>query len=107
MSILRVGVLAALVIAVLPADKEQQAKLYERTVAAVHWTSTFCDRNAETCTQAADTWSSLVRKAQFGAQTAYDLAIRYSKGESGANQGTLTSEDLEPAWRGGEGRGGV
>jgi hypothetical protein len=105
MSIVRVGILAAIVIAVLPADKEQQAKLYERTVAAVHWTSTFCDRNAETCTQAADAWSSLLRKAQYGAETAYDLAMRYSKGETGVDQGTLTSQDLEPAWRG-ESQGG-
>jgi hypothetical protein len=107
MSILRVGVLAALVIALLPADKQQQTELYERTVAAVHWTSTFCDRNDETCTQAASAWTSLVSKAKFGAQTAYNLAMRYASGEAGASQGTLTSQDLEPVWRGDADQGGV
>jgi len=99
MSIVRVGILVALVVAVLPANKEQQARLYDRTVSAVHWTSTFCDRNGATCTQAKDLWSSFLSKAQFGAMTAYDLAVRYTKGEDGY-QGTLTREDLEPAWRG-------
>lgn len=107
MSILRLGILAALVIALLPADKEQQTKLYERTVAAVHWTSTFCDRNEDTCSGAATAWSSLISKAKFGAQTAYDLAITYAKGDGSAAQGTLTSQDLEPTWRGDAGQGGV
>jgi Family of unknown function (DUF5330) len=107
MSILRIGVLAALVIALLPADREQQTKLYERTIAAVHWTSTFCDRNDDTCTQAATAWSSLISKAKFGAQTAYDLATRYANGDAGASQGTLTSQDLEPVWRGDADANGV
>lgn len=105
MSILKIGILVAVVVAVLPADKEQQAALYDRAATAVHWTATFCDRNGPTCTQAGDFWSAFVTKAQFGAEMAYELALKYSKSENSlfspaADQGTLTREDLQPIWRG-------
>lgn len=108
MSIVRIGILVAVVIAVLPADKQQQARLYDHAAEAVHWTATFCDRNGPTCVKAGDFWSAFVKKAQFGAQMAYELALKYSKGERdyfspasvGASRGTLTPEDLQPAWRG-------
>jgi hypothetical protein len=108
MSIVRIGIIVAVVIAVLPADKQQQARLYDRAATAVHWTATFCDRNGPTCTQAGDLWSAFATKAKFGAQMAYELALKYSKSEpsyyspasAGSAQGTLTPEDLEPAWRG-------
>jgi hypothetical protein len=105
MSIVRIGILVAVVVAVLPADREQQAALYDRAASAVHWTATFCDRNGPTCVQAGDLWSAFAQKAKFGAQMAYELALKYSKSETGglypaADHGTLTREDLEPAWRG-------
>jgi hypothetical protein len=108
MSLLRIGIFVALVIAVLPEDKEQQSRLYERAANAVHWTATFCDRNGRTCTQAANVWQAFVRKARFGAEMAYDLAVKYARsGNDSApadallpTKGTLTPEDLEPAWRG-------
>ncbi len=108
MSIVKIGILVAVVIAVLPADKEQQARLYDRAAGAVHWTATFCDRNGPTCEQAGDVWSAFLQKAQFGAQMAYELALKYSKGDTGTlapasiepAQGTLMPHDLQPAWRG-------
>ena len=108
MSLLRVGILVALVVAVLPADKEQQSRLYDRAANAVHWTATFCDRNGQTCQQASTLWSAFITKAQFGAQMAYELALKYSgNGEpyitpidADQRQGTLTPQDLRPAWRG-------
>jgi len=115
MSIIRVGIIVAVVIAVLPADQQQQARLYDRAATAVHWTATFCDRNGPTCTQAATLWSAFVKKAQFGAQMAYGMALKYSKSEKGyfapasmaPASGTLTPDDLEPAWRGSASRNGV
>ncbi len=109
MSIVKIGILVAVVIAVLPSDKEQQARLYDRAATAVHWTATFCDRNGPTCTQAGDFWEAFVKKARFGAQMAYELALKYTKGDTGyiapasmeQSQGTLTPHDLRPAWRGG------
>jgi hypothetical protein len=122
MSIVKVGILVAIVVAVLPADKEQQARLYDRAATAVHWTATFCDRNGPTCVQAKDLWSAFLQKAQFGAQMAYELALRhYSKDQapgSGiesspiapavqSSGGTLTPQDLKPTWRGNTGPNGV
>jgi len=109
MFLLRVAIVVALVIAVLPANEQQQAKLYDRAAAAVHWTTTFCDRNRPTCDQAGKLWQTFVSKAKFGARMAYDMAIKY-KNNGGDHlapatfwdeQGTLRPEDFEPAWRGG------
>ncbi len=108
MSIVKIGILVAVVIAVLPSDQEQQARLYDRAAGAVHWTATFCDRNGATCEQAGVVWHAFVKKAQFGAQMAYALAVKYSKGDTGTiapasidpGPGTLSPHDLQPAWRG-------
>src|SRR4051812_33572776 len=104
MSILRMGILVAVVVAVLPADKEQQARLFDRAATALHWTATFCDRNGPTCAQAGEIWSGFVRKAQFGAAMAYELATKYSSADrslmapvsDASERGTLTPEDLQP-----------
>ncbi|MFA6140684.1 MAG: hypothetical protein WC684_08175 [Hyphomicrobium sp.] len=116
MSILKIGILVAVVVAVLPADRAQQAALYDRATSAVHWTATFCDRNGPTCDQAGVVWAGFVKKAQFGAAMAYELAMK----QAGRDQprtlieptvdltprGTLRAEDLEPVWRGSS-RGGI
>ena len=117
MSLIRTGILIAAVVAVLPADRQQQAQLFDRAANAVHWTATFCDRNGPTCTQAAAIWSAFLTKAQFGAQMAYELAQKYSKPEGGFAApsssalspaiDTLRPEDLEPVWRGKDTRRGV
>lgn len=111
MSIVKVGILVAIVVAVLPTDREQQAALYDRTASAVHWTATFCDRNGATCEQAGVLWEGFVQKAKFGAAMAYELAMK-SAGKDASSvrlieptvdftpQGTLRPEDLQPAWRG-------
>jgi hypothetical protein len=115
MSLIRIGILVAAVVAVLPADRQQQARLYDRAASAVHWTATFCDRNGQTCAQAASLWSAFLTKAQFGAQMAYELAQKYSKPQPGYLApaavspaiDTLSPEDLEPAWRGKNARRGA
>ncbi|MBI1651360.1 DUF5330 domain-containing protein [Hyphomicrobium sulfonivorans] len=116
MSLLKLGILIAVVVAVLPADREQQAALYDKAATAVHWTATFCDRNGTTCDQAGVIWSAFVEKAKFGAAMAYELVtkdsegapataqtVRYNVIEPGVDltpRGTLRAEDLEPVWRG-------
>jgi hypothetical protein len=111
MSILKIGLLAAVVIAVLPTDRAQQAALYDRTATAVHWTVTFCDRNGPTCDQAGVLWNGFVEKAKFGAAMAYELAMKSTGKEQPSYslieptldltpRGTLRPDDLEPAWRG-------
>jgi len=110
MSILKIGILVAVVVAVLPADREQQAALYDRAASAVHWTATFCDRNGPTCSQAGVLWTGFVKKAQFGAAMAYELAMKQTGKDQSRSlieptvdltpRGTLRAEDLEPVWRG-------
>ncbi|MCZ7595240.1 MAG: DUF5330 domain-containing protein [Hyphomicrobium sp.] len=110
MSILKVGILVAVVVAILPADREQQAALYNRAASAVHWTATFCDRNGPTCEQAGVLWAGFVKKAQFGAAMAYELVMKNTGGDQSRSlieptvdltpRGTLRADDLEPAWRG-------
>lgn len=117
MSILKVGILVAVVVAVLPTDREQQAALYDRAASAVHWTATFCDRNGPTCDQAAVVWDGFVEKAKFGAAMAYELALKSAGKEQSVSlieptvdmtpRGTLRPDDLEPAWRGTPARNGI
>jgi hypothetical protein len=118
MSILKIGILVAVVVAVLPADRAQQAALYDRAATTVHWTATFCDRNGPACERAGVVWSGFVEKAKFGAAMAYELAMKQSGRDVAQNRslieptvdmtprGTLRADDLEPVWRGAS-RGGI
>lgn len=111
MGLFRLAAIAAVGISLLPADREQQEMLYNRAALAAQWTMTFCDRNAQTCTQASSFWDQFVKKAEFGVKLAYDMMS--DKGEAQFETGalpqgrrldgtahTLTPSDLEPAWRG-------
>lgn len=112
MGILRLGVIAAVGVALLPSDSEQQEILYNRAALAAHWTMTFCDRNPQTCTTASDVWGGFRKKAQFGARLAYDTVMEQLAStdttENAAaplpkrplETGTLKPSDLEPQWRG-------
>ena len=112
MGLFKLAAVAALGIALLPADREQQEMLYNRAALAANWTITFCDRNAATCGQASGLWDQFVKKAEFGAKLAYDMMK--DKGEASFETGaisiqaptpkapatTLAPSDYQPAWRG-------
>lgn len=117
MGLLRLGVVAAVGIALLPSDSEQQEILYNRAALAAQWTVTFCDRNEATCAQASWLWEQFAKKAEFAGRMAYDtlseqLAANTGTTETGSiataadapsrslERGTLTPSDLEPKWRG-------
>lgn len=116
MSLLRTGLILSLGIALMPSDPESQRRLYDRTAATIHWTATFCDRNGPTCENAASLWATFLTKAEFAGALVYDAVERYAKGHSAEPtlapastgdaprirrlDGTLSSRDLEPAWRG-------
>ncbi len=108
MGLLRLGMIVAVGVALLPADSEQQEMLYNRAALAAHWTVTFCDRNGATCEQAGALWGTFKKKAQFAAQLAYDT-LSEQIASSGDQQlsdarietGTLKPGDLEPNWGGG------
>lgn len=114
MSLLRTAIVLSCAVALLPSDKAQQERLYATTASAVQWTATFCDRNAQTCAQAAAGWDIFRKKAEFAMELAFDAARRYAmagddeaapgsvakvKATPGGGQGTLTPDDLKPAWR--------
>jgi hypothetical protein len=116
MGLLRIATIAAVGIALLPSDKDQQQRIYERAGATAEWVVTFCDRNGQTCAKSAELWSQFVAKAEFGAKLAYDM-IRERQNAAGGTEkvvdrdtanpyvlerqsGTLTPLDKQPAWRG-------
>lgn len=123
MGLLRIATVSAIVIALLPSDKEQQQRLYQRAGDTAEWVVTFCDRNATVCAKGAEFWTQFVAKAQFGAQLAYDMAREHYAHSSGSmsnaslrlddtnatnvapavlerDSGTLTPFDKAPDWRG-------
>jgi len=119
MGLLRIATFAAVAIALLPSDREQQQRLYERAGSTAEWVVTFCDRNSAACAKGSELWSQFVAKAEFGAKLAYDM-IREHEASSVANanlhldeskgrvapallerdSGTLTPIDKMPDWRG-------
>lgn len=119
MGLLRIATFAAIGIALLPSDKEQQQRLYDRAGATANWVVTFCDRNATACAKGSELWSQFVAKAEFGAKLAYDMAREKAASGTGAtslslddskgriapailerDSGTLTPLDKSPDWRG-------
>lgn len=73
MFFIRTTLLLGLGVLVLPTDENSQARVYDGAKTAVHWTSTFCDRNAEACVQGHQAWGVFVKKAEFGAKMALNL----------------------------------
>ena len=91
----------------LPTDQQQQARLYTTATTAVERVTTFCDRNAKTCTVAADAWATFLRKAEFGARLVGDLVSSAGRRDPDAASppaqnmsGTLSPLDMQPSWRG-------
>ena len=128
MFFIRVAFWLSLVVMLLPTDERQQARLYGTAVATVERVTTFCDRNAQACATGGELWATFVKKAEFGARIAIDLATSGGRKDEGAvptparveptgararpevrpearpqqpyPRGTLTPADLAPAWRG-------
>jgi Family of unknown function (DUF5330) len=96
------------VVLLLPSDEQQQARLINTATTTVERVTTFCDRNARTCTMGAEAWSTFLRKAEFAARLVGDLVnsgARHSGIDAFAPpaqkmSGTLSPMDMQPAWRG-------
>jgi hypothetical protein len=74
MFLIRMAFWLALIVMVLPSDKEQQARLYQTATETVHRAATFCDRNAALCAQGAQHWAVFRTKLEFGAKLVFDMA---------------------------------
>ena len=118
MGLLRIATIVAVGVALLPSDRDQQQRLYERAGSTAQWVVTFCDRNGPTCATGSELWSQFVAKAEFGAKLAYDMARERQATQATAERvytplalerdssGTLTAQDKKPAWRGKSGNKG-
>jgi hypothetical protein len=120
MFLIRLAFWIGLAVLLLPTDERQQARLYGTAASTVERVTTFCDRNARVCAGGAEAWATFVKKAEFAARLAVDLAgSAASKGDEPpatiqpANargraearadappRGTLTPSDVAPVWRG-------
>jgi hypothetical protein len=78
MSVIRFAILASCAVAAMPADKAQQARLYDGAVTAASWAATYCDREADHCEKAGAFWEQFKTKAQFAASITVDTVQRYS-----------------------------
>lgn len=118
MGLFRLAIFVGVGVSLLPSDREKQEQLYQRAASAAAWTMTFCERNADTCTQVSGLWTEFAKKAEFGAKLALD-AVKDGQSDSAdgpqkaATRGraldgtrsssvtsTLTRDDLAPSWRG-------
>jgi hypothetical protein len=72
--VIRMAFWLALIVMVLPSDREQQARLYQTATESLHRAATFCDRNAALCTQAGQHWATFRTKLEFGAKLVFDMA---------------------------------
>jgi len=116
MALVRTVIIVGAVIALLPSDRAQQERLQQAAVDAAQWAITYCDRNAKTCETASAAWETFKAKADFAAGVAYDVAMTHvfpatldtasrpppAETSALADYGTLTTQDLEPTWRGGD-----
>lgn len=114
MFLIRTAFWLCLLILLLPTDEQEQRVVYGNAEAAVKDLSSFCARNPEVCEASKDAAHTFSKKAQFGAQMLMDFFqestadTSYSETSERANRrpsffrkearGTLTAEDLKPAW---------
>lgn len=119
MFLIRTAFWLALIIVLLPTNKEAQEEMYGSAVAAARDLKTFCVRNPEVCRNSKAALEKFGEKAQFGAKVVMD-ALRDGKSDKTtvamapeaqdprptapllqpSRQNTLTNQDLQPAWTG-------
>jgi len=73
MSLVRLAFWLGLLVLLLPADAQQQARFSSFASNAVERLSTFCDRNGRTCAAGSEVWATFLRKAEFGVRLIGDL----------------------------------
>ncbi|MFN3746231.1 MAG: hypothetical protein ACK4TL_16140 [Hyphomicrobiaceae bacterium] len=74
MFLIRMAFWGALIVLLLPSDKERQAQLYRTASEVVRNAATFCDRNAALCEQGAKHWAVFRAKLDFGTRLVFDMA---------------------------------
>jgi hypothetical protein len=128
MAIFRTGIALACAVALLPADKAQQERLFLQAIEVSEWVRGYCEREADKCQQASDLWDGFREKAVFAGRLSLDAYQKYAASSTfdglpksttatsemvTASQvaymarepsrplvDTLLREDMLPAWRG-------
>jgi len=120
MFLIRVTFWVGVAILLLPSDERQQERLFATAVATVERAATFCDRHQKACEAGSELWATFLKKAEFGARMAINVANASSHTPDDAAplppaavrgmpaprvsptavHGTLTPADLSPPWRG-------
>lgn len=115
MFLIRTAFWLTLLVLILPANEEDQKRLLGAAEATVKDLGSFCERNPGACDRAKLAFSNLGQKAEFGAKMVMDFI---NDGQGGGPvteisgdpataqpsvfqrraQGTLTEDDLAPAW---------
>ena len=73
MFLIRSAFWLALLVALLPSDPGEQARMYQTASYAVYRAATFCDRNPTFCAEAQGYWVIFKEKAAVGTRMAGDL----------------------------------
>jgi Family of unknown function (DUF5330) len=81
MFLIRMAFWVGLAVLLMPTDERQQARVYGTAVATVERVATFCERNAQACAAGAELWATFVKKAEFSARMAIDLATSSGRKE--------------------------
>ncbi len=91
--LLRMAFWIGLGVLLMPTDEKSQTRLIAQAQSTLHWTWTFCDRNAATCKSGAEAWATFAKKAEFGFSLAMGMAKEWS--EKGATQ--TASDAVNPS----------
>jgi len=95
MFIIRSAFWIAVIIALIPSDPTQQARMYQTASYAVHQAATFCDRNGAMCDSAQTYWGLFKEKAAVGARMLGDL-VNERMAAPAAPDRTPRARDLTP-----------
>lgn len=123
MFLIRTAFWLTLVILLLPTNKGEQVQILGTAEAAIQDVRTFCVRNPEVCEKSKTAFYGFGEKAQFGAKMLMSFIDDKTRGvseqETASNpderkslfgsetRGTLTNDDLQPNWLGGDRKSGV
>ncbi len=111
MFLIRAAFWLSVVIMFIPADPQAgtpapRVSAIETLVAArtaVSDMSAFCDRNPDACVTGGAAFQLFVDKAENGARILYkylEKATSKADPQAASSRGTLTNQDVAPAWRG-------
>ena len=93
MGLFKTAIIAGVVIALMPTERNQQSRMSDQVAGAAKWAFTYCERNQAQCVQAAEGWAVFVKKAEFAAKLGYDLVQERLNRDATGEQHDLIDAD--------------